>query len=59
MTATTFTLQHADIPQCKLLNEDPVTTNWPMPPVKAWQPAPRELTLPERWKLNTARRLGL
>lgn len=34
----TFELQHSDIPQRKLLDADPVTTDWPMPPVKRWEP---------------------
>lgn len=54
-----FNLQHSDIPQPKLLDIDPVTTDWPMPAVKAWMPTPHDLTLVERWKLNRARRLGL
>lgn len=35
-----FTLQPADVPQAKLLDEDPVTTKWPLPPAKPWEPKP-------------------
>lgn len=38
--STDYTLQHTDIPQPKLLDEEITTTNWPMPPVKAWEPLP-------------------
>lgn len=59
MTPDTFTLQHSDIPQPVLLDIDPVTTVWPMPPVRPYTPAPRQLTLVQRWKLNKARRQGI
>jgi hypothetical protein len=38
MNPETFALQHSDIPQARLVDEDPVTENWPLPPAKAWQP---------------------
>ena len=59
MTAADFTLQHTDVEQAKLLDEDVVTSNWPPLPIGPYIPAPRELTLKERWALNTARKLGL
>lgn len=34
----TFELQHSDIPQAKLLDEEVTTTQWPMPPAKPWAP---------------------
>ena len=40
----TFELQHSDIPQPKLLDQDPVTEKWPLPPVKRWEPKPKRLS---------------
>ncbi len=37
-TPNEFTLQHSTTAQPCLLDEDPVTKDWPMPPVKAWAP---------------------
>ena len=54
-----FSLQHTDIAQRKLLDEEVVTKDWPPLPIGPYTPALRELTLVERWKLNKARRLGL
>ncbi len=58
MNLAEFTLQHSDIVQPKLLDDDCPTRDWPMPPVKPYTPAPRELTLKQRWAMNTARKLG-
>lgn len=54
-----FSLRHSDVSQAKLLDEDVVTSNWPPLPIGPYIPAPRELSLVQRWKLNKARRLGL
>lgn len=59
MNPETYTPQHSKIPQPKLLDQDVVTSHWPKLPLGPYIPAPRELTLAERWKLNKARRLGL
>lgn len=42
MTRELFTLQPSDVPQPRLLDEEIVTdAPWPMPPARAWEPAPR------------------
>lgn len=40
MNPPDYELQPSDIPQPKLLDEEISTTNWPMPPAKAWEPLP-------------------
>lgn len=40
MNPVDYTLQHSNIPQPKLLDEEIATTNWPMPPAKPWSPLP-------------------
>ena len=57
MNLADFTLQHSTTPQPKLLDGDCATRDWPLPPVKPYTPAPRELTLKQRWAMNTARKL--
>ena len=59
MKTDDFKLQHSDIPQSKLPNEDPVTTKWPMPPVWKYEPRPQNLTMVERLRFDAARKLGL
>jgi hypothetical protein len=41
MSPAEFELQPSDVPQPQLLDEDPVTDKWPMPPVRPWNPQPR------------------
>jgi hypothetical protein len=42
MNPANFELQHSDVDQPKLLDGECATKNWPMPPVKAWEPRPRQ-----------------
>ena len=58
MNPEEFTLQHSNQPQTRLHDGECATRDWPMPPVKPYTPAPRELTLKERWKQNAQRKLG-
>lgn len=48
MKPADFDLQHTDIPQPKEVDEELATRDWPLPPVKVWNPAPRQETLLER-----------
>lgn len=59
MNPSDFQLQPSGQTQPKLHDGECATRDWPMPPAKPFQPQPRELTLPEKWKLNTQRRLGV
>ena len=45
------------VPNAAVFDLDPAHP-WPMPPVRPFVPAPRELTLKERWKINAMRRLA-
>lgn len=40
MNPADFDLQHTDIPQPTLVDEELATRDWPMPPVKPWAPLP-------------------
>jgi hypothetical protein len=33
-----YALSFSDVPKPLVVDEDPVTENWPLPPAKAWQP---------------------
>ena len=41
MNSTEFELQHADVKQSTLLDEDCVTRDWPMPEPRKWEPRPQ------------------
>lgn len=47
-----FELQHCNVPQPHLLDEDPVTDKWPLPAPRAWdEPVPKaRKSLWQRWQ---------